>query len=68
MKKFFAIISIIAIAMSVTACSKFECDLCGDEKTGRKYETSFGAEICKDCYEELEELEDSLKELGKAFK
>lgn len=28
----------------------------------------FGTEICKDCYEELEELEDNLKELGKAFK
>ena len=64
MKKFFAIVCIIAIAMSITACSKFECDFCGEEKMGKKYEGAFGTEICKDCHDDLEEIE---REIEKAF-
>lgn len=58
MKKFFALVAVIAVALSVTACSKFECDLCGEEKVGKKYEGGFGTEICKDCYNDLKEIGD----------
>lgn len=63
-----ALVCVIAIAMSFTACGKFECDLCGEEKSGRKYEGAFGTENCKDCYDELKELENGLKGLENAFK
>lgn len=45
--------------MSLTACGKFTCQLCGEEKSGRSYkETVLGEEIiiCKDCHDDLEEL------------
>ncbi|MCM1056469.1 MAG: hypothetical protein NC517_02535 [Firmicutes bacterium] len=51
--------------MSLAACGKpFTCDLCGEEKTGKKYtETILGSEItyCQDCYKELKELGELLK-------
>lgn len=49
------------LLVTLIGCGKFECDLCGDEKSGKKYEEEvFGEEvtICKDCYEDLEELRD----------
>lgn len=64
MKKILTIVCIMAVAMSITACSIFTCDLCGKEKSGKKYEGSFGTEICKDCHDDLEKLE---KDIEKAF-
>ena len=63
MKKLICVLLLVAIAVSVlTACSKFECDLCGEEKFGKKHESEFlGKEIdiCDDCYEDLEDLADA---------
>lgn len=62
MKRFICVLLLIAmLATMLTACGKFECDLCGEEKFGKKYESEFlGQEIliCKDCYEDLEDLAD----------
>ena len=55
---------VVMLASLLTACGKFECDFCGEEKTGKKYERELlgqEVDICKDCYEELEELAGSLK-------
>lgn len=59
MKRIVCFLLVLVMALMLTACSKFECDLCGEEKTGTKYTTEIlGKEVtyCKDCYEELEEL------------
>ena len=64
MKKLIGVIALAAIVMSMlAACGKFECDICGEEKTGKKYEEEvFGMEVvyCKDCYEDLNDLADAL--------
>ena len=55
---------VVMLASLLTACGKFECDLCGEEKSGKKHkEELLGEEIviCNDCYKELEELTDGLK-------
>ena len=54
-----ALLLVVVLATMLTACGKFECDMCGEEKSGKKYEEDFFGEeivICKDCYEDLEEL------------
>ena len=65
MKKLICVLLlVVVIATMLTACGKFKCDFCGEEKTGKKYEREMLGEevvICKDCYEELEELAGSLK-------
>ena len=46
------------------ACGSFTCDLCGQEKNGKKYEYSLFGEkgtICKDCYKGLQELKDAFQ-------
>jgi len=50
---------VVAMATMLTACGKFECDLCGKEKSGKKYESEVLGEeviICKDCHEDLDNL------------
>ena len=65
MKKLICIVLLVVVmATMLTACGKFTCDFCGEEKTGKKYERELlgqEVDICKDCYEELEELAGSLK-------
>ena len=62
MKKLISLIALIAtLTVLLCACGKFECDLCGKEKSGKKYkETVFGEEVvyCGDCKDALEELAD----------
>ena len=63
MKRLICVLMLVAImATMLTACGKFKCDVCGEEKTGKKYERELLGEeidICKDCYKELEELADA---------
>ena len=53
-KKMIALLLTVTTVISLTACGKpFTCDLCGEEKTGKKYkETILGTEItyCQDFY------------------
>ena len=60
MKKIITIAALIlSLSFILTACGKFTCDLCGEEKSGKKHEeTVFGQEVvyCDDCYEALDSL------------
>ena len=63
MKKFLCLLVLVAmVASMLVACvGSFTCDLCGKDKTGRKYtEELLGEKIeyCSDCKEGLEELGD----------
>lgn len=60
MKKFVALLLVVVMmATMLCACSSFECDLCGEEKSGKKYTENFLGEkitYCGDCKDDLEEL------------
>ena len=64
MKKLIGVIALAAIVVSMlAACGKFTCDICGEEKSGKKHEEEvFGMEVvyCDDCYDALNDLADSL--------
>ncbi len=55
MKKIIALaLAALLSVFCLAGCGKFECDLCGEEKSGKKHTTTvFGEEvtICDDCYE-----------------
>ena len=63
MKKI-AFLMALVMLLSVLLCGCvgfFECDLCGEEKFGRKYEETIWGETivyCSDCKEELEDFFD----------
>ena len=49
--------------MRLTRSIKYDCDLCGEEKSGKRYkEEVLGQEVeyCKECHDSLEELADAL--------
>lgn len=59
-KKIIALLLTVTTVISLTACGKpFTCDICQEEKTGKKYtETVLGEKVtyCQDCREDMEEL------------
>lgn len=68
MKKIIALVltGILAAGM-LASCGKFTCDFCGEEKSGKKYESeALGIKVtmCKDCHDETE---NALKGLGDLF-
>lgn len=64
MKRLISILLLVVVlATMLTACGKFTCDMCGEEKTGKKHEESMLGEsivICDDCYKALEDLAGAL--------
>ena len=59
MKRFIVFASLILSVVALSSCANFECDICGEEKTGKTHkEELFGETItyCDDCYEDLREL------------
>ena len=61
MKKLLCICALVVMLLTMlTACGgKFECDLCGKEKSGKKYTKEvLGEEIvyCGDCADGLSQL------------
>lgn len=64
MKRFISILLLVVVlATMLTACGKFTCDMCGEEKSGKKHEESMLGEsivICDDCYKALEDLAGAL--------
>ena len=64
-KKMSLLVIIMVIVMGLTGCGgKFTCDICGKEKSGKKYETEmFGQKvtICKDCYNDIQSALDALE-------
>lgn len=62
-RKFLAVLLATVSILSLTGCGKFTCDMCGEEKSGKKHEETLLGEsitICDDCYKALEEAADSL--------
>ena len=58
-RKISTILIVVAIALTMTACGKFTCDFCGEEKNGKNYKSEMLGEevvICQDCYNELREI------------
>ena len=59
MKKLTALLMVVIMALSFTACGKFVCGLCGQEKFGKKHEKNvLGYEIviCNDCQKDIDSL------------
>lgn len=55
----FLLVVVMLATLFVGCGGKFTCDICGEEKTGKKNEeTLFGEKItyCNDCKDDLEEL------------
>lgn len=58
-KRFLMLIVTLLSALLLTGCGKFTCDLCGQERTGKKYKTevlSHEVTICKECHDNIESL------------
>lgn len=50
MKKFLALIGVLAIALSLCACNPSQCELCGQEGSTEKYTyEGESAYLCEDC-------------------
>ena len=71
MKKTLALVLAIALlalsVMGLAACGeKHTCWICEEEKTGCEKDTFLGETIytCKDCLNDMEELEDELEDFG----
>lgn len=63
-KKVIAALLATATILSFAGCGKFTCDLCGEEKSGKKHQEELLGEtitLCDDCYKGLEDLSDMLK-------
>jgi len=62
MKKIlFTMLLVATLVLTLTSCGKFTCDLCGKEKSGKRYtEEVLGQEVtyCKECHDSLEDLLD----------
>ena len=65
MKRMICLVLLVVVAVTtLAACGKFTCDMCGEEKSGKKYTREMlgvEIEICKDCQKELEEFADTQK-------
>ena len=58
-RKISVLVTMIVMALIITACGKFVCDFCGEEKNGKSYESEVLGEevvICQDCYDGIQEL------------
>ncbi len=56
MKKIIAVISLLILILSLSACGKFTCNICQEEKSGQKHTQKIlgnDVNICKDCYEAM---------------
>lgn len=61
MKRVIAILLMLCVIFSLTACSSkpFKCDMCSQEKTGKKHTSDLLGEkitVCDDCYKEINSM------------
>lgn len=59
MKKLISILSLVMVLIMLTACGKFTCESCQQEKSGSKHKVTVmnqSATICDDCYDKLKSL------------
>lgn len=63
-KKMMVLLVAMLGVISLTACGgeSFTCDLCGEEKTGKKYTSSTDEDmtVCEDCVDMVNELFNNL--------
>lgn len=67
-KKVTVLLLTVVTVFSLTACGKFTCDFCGEEKSGSSYKATFlGVDmtVCKDCKKEIDEANKELKNMFK---
>lgn len=67
-KKITVLLLTMATVLSLTACGKFTCESCGEEKSGKSYKVSVldqDMTVCGDCKKELDEAKNALNELIK---
>lgn len=67
-KKITVLLLTVATVLSLTACGKFTCDNCGEEKSGKSYKVKVASEevtLCKDCKKEWDEFQKELKNMFK---
>ena len=65
-KKISLVLAMIMVSLSLTACGKFTCDMCGQEKSGKNYSVEVMGEkasVCKECYDEIKELQKEMQDL-----
>ncbi|MDE7298094.1 MAG: hypothetical protein K2N94_04605 [Lachnospiraceae bacterium] len=63
-KRFLAVLLVTVSLLSLAGCGKFKCDMCGEEKSGKKHEQTVLGEtltICDDCYETVKGVVDLFK-------
>ena len=66
LKKVVIALLLLSMLLTLCACGKFKCALCGEEKKGKSYkEEVFGREIkiCRDCYEIGEEIDGEINDI-----
>lgn len=68
MKKLISVVALLLVlATMLTACSKFKCALCKEEKGGKQYdhELAGGVKVvlCEDCHEKVENGTQQLDDL-----
>lgn len=59
LKKLISVLLLVGIALLMTACGKFTCDLCMEEKSGKKHESEMlgtKVTVCDDCYKSIESM------------
>lgn len=59
MKKLISVLCVIATMFALTACGKFTCDGCGQEKSGSGKKITIMGEtgkVCDDCYDLLKQM------------
>ncbi len=64
-KKITAMMLAMVAAVSLTACGKFTCDICGEEKSGKQYKAVVMDEevvYCQDCKDMMDEVMDLFQE------
>ena len=53
------------MSLTFMACGKFECELCGEEKTGKSHKMTLWGEkitVCDDCYREIKEIDNEISD------
>ena len=56
LKRIIAAVLLLGVMLLLTACGKFTCGTCGEQKSGKKHTVdSYGVKmtICDDCYRQL---------------
>ena len=63
MRKIISVLCIVVTMFALTACSKFTCVLCEQEKTGKKHtveEEGISVTMCDSCYKEYQQAKEEL--------